>query len=250
MYMNAELFLTPVPFDRVNLTNKSVVAIDILRCSTSICAALQAGAREIIPVPGPGEAGDLWAKIGREQAVLAGEREGVKIENFQLGNSPAEFTAENVAGKTVVMTTTNGTQVYGKTKGAKLVVTGALVNVRAVTELIARDGRDLVVVCSGHEGGFSIEDTLCGGMILDLLTSEHQMQLELNDAGSLALLLYRSNRDNLQEAIAQGEHGRYLQSIGFSGDVATASSVDSMPVVPVMVDGRLIVQSVTEHDLG
>jgi 2-phosphosulfolactate phosphatase len=237
--MNAELYLTPVPFDRVNLTDKSVVAIDVLRCSTSICAALQAGAREVIPVPGPGEAGDLWAKLGREQAVLAGEREGVRIENFQLGNSPAEFTADRVGGKTVVITTTNGTQVYNKTKGSKLVVTGALVNVRAVSELIAREGRDLVVVCSGHEGGFSIEDTLCGGMILDLLASVHNVSLTLNDAGSLALLLYRSNKESLDQAIGQGEHGRYLSSIGFADDVATASTVDSMPVVPVMVDGRL-----------
>ena len=246
--MHAELFLTPVPFDRVNLTDKCVVAIDVLRCSTSICAALQAGAREVIPVPGPGEAGDLWAKIGREQAVLAGEREGVKIENFQLGNSPAEFTPDTVGGKTVVLTTTNGTQVYGKTKGSKLVVTGALVNMGAIVDMLAREGRDLVIVCSGQDGGFSIEDTLCGGMIIDLLATTHNLEMSFNDAGSLALLLYRSNNDNLQETIARGEHGRYLSSIGFAADVATASDVDSMPVVPVMVDGRLVMPTVPEPD--
>jgi len=237
--MTVDLFLTPTPAGKTDLRNRTVVAIDVLRCSTSICAALVAGAKEVIPVPGPGEAGEMWSKIGGESAVLAGERDGVRIENFQLGNSPREFTPDAVAKKSVVMTTTNGTQIYSLAKGAALCVTGGLVNISAVARAVAGAGHDVVVVCGGQDGGFSIEDTICGGMLIHLLATDHKLEIATNDAGSLALLLYRTNKTSLSRTIAQGEHGRFLASIGFDDDVAIASDVDSMPVVPFLRDGRL-----------
>ncbi len=238
--MNVELYLTPVPLGRARLAGRTVVAIDVLRSSTSTCAALMSGAKGVIPTPGPGEAGELWTKLGSDMAVLAGERDNVKIENFNLGNSPAEFTAEAVGGRFVIMTTTNGTAVYRDTHGAELVICGALVNISRVARQTAEAGHDLVIVCSGQEGGFSIEDTICAGMLIHLLATEGRVEMTLNDAGSLALLLYRSNKTALKKTIEQGEHGRRLTELGFASDVATAAAVDSMPVLPVMRDGRLI----------
>ncbi|MFH1687576.1 MAG: 2-phosphosulfolactate phosphatase [bacterium] len=238
--MEAKLYLTPSPFKKAELQGRTAVVIDVLRCTTSICAALRAGAKGVIPTKGPGEAGEMWSKIGTDMAVLAGEREGRKIENFQLGNSPSEFTPETVGDKFVVMTTTNGTAAFIKAGPAAVVIAGALTNISVTARRVADEQRDVAVICAGREGGFSIEDTICGGMLLDLLITRHGLDLDINDAGSLALLLYRSSKTSIKQSIAQGEHGRYLASIDFGTDVETAASIDSMPVVAVLREGRLI----------
>lgn len=238
--MRIDLLLTPLPLDRAGLEDKAVVVIDVLRSTTSICAMLQGGARGVIPTAGPGQAVDMWGKLGSDMAVLAGERNGVKVENFAFGNSPAEFTDLTVRGKYVVTTTTNGTPVFGQAAGAAVVLTGALVNMSALARRVAGENRDTVIVCSGREGGFSIEDTLCGGMLIDRLKQEAGGPVVLNDAASLALLLFETNRASIRESIETGEHARFLKSIGFGGDVELATRVDSMPVVPVLRDGRLV----------
>jgi len=238
--MNVELYLTPIRFTKANLESKTVVVVDVLRFSTSVCAALMAGAKGIIPTDEPGEAGDMWAKLGSDNAVLAGEMGGVKIENFQLGNSPAEFTADVVANKFVIMTTTNGSPVYSKAQKANLVVTGGLVNISRVAEKVATGDNDLIIVCGGREGGFSIEDTICGGMLIHLLATTHRKKMNLNDAASLALLLYRSNKQAIRKTIEQGEHGKFLASINFAGDVEMATDIDALPVLPILKEGRLV----------
>lgn len=238
--MRIDLFLTAGPLTKANVEGKTVVVIDVLRSSTSICAALENGARGVIPTDGPGQAVEMWTKIGPETAILAGERDGLKIDNFNLGNSPAEFTPEIVAEKLVIMTTTNGTPIFDEAASAKLVLACGLINIGPVTDQLARAGYDIVIVCSGRQGGFSLEDTLCGGMIIDQFETRHGVSVQLNDAASLSLLLYRSNQDNLTQAIANGEHGRYLRTIGFESDIETASRVDSIKVVPVLKDGRLV----------
>jgi len=238
--MDVRLYLTPTPFTGIRIEDKTVVVIDVLRCTTCVSAALMAGARGVIPTPGPGEAADMWTRIGPDMAVLAGERNGVKIENFQLGNSPAEFTAETVGGKFVVMTTTNGTAAFIKATGAALTLSCSLTNISRVADRIAREGRDLVITCAGRDCQFSIEDTICGGMLIHLLATQKKIKLTVNDAGSLALLLYRSNKAALRQTIAQGEHARFLSRLGFEGDIAVAAAADSMPVLPVLKDGRLV----------
>jgi 2-phosphosulfolactate phosphatase len=241
--MKIDLYLTPVPFGKATVEGKAVVIIDVLRSSTSICAALTSGARGVIPTSGPGEAGEMWTKIGGDMAVLAGERHGVRIENFQLGNSPSEFTRETVDGKFVIMTTTNGTALFSRTYTASPVISGALVNISAVAERVAHEDRNLIIACCGREGHFSIEDTICGGMLVHLLMERHRKKIDQNDASSLALLLYRTNEDSIRETIADGEHGRFLSSIGFADDVNTASAVDSTSVLPILQDGRLVVEA-------
>jgi 2-phosphosulfolactate phosphatase len=240
--MKIDLYLTPVPFGKATVEGKTVVVIDVLRSSTSICAALTSGAKGVIPTPGPGEAGEMWSKIGSDMAVLAGERNGVRIENFQLGNSPAEFTEETVGGKFVVMTTTNGTAQFARTYNASPVLSAALVNISGVAERVASEDNDVVIACAGRENHFSIEDTICGGMLVHLLQERYGKVIEQNDASSLALLLYRTNADRIPQAIRESEHGRFLASIGFAEDVDTASAVDSMNVLPVLRDGRLVLE--------
>jgi 2-phosphosulfolactate phosphatase len=238
--MKVDVYLTPVPFSGVNLENKTVIVIDVLRFCTTTCAALLAGAKGVIPTDGPGQAGEMWSKLGSEMAVLAGERGGVKIENFQLGNSPAEFTPENVGGRYVIMTTTNGTTVFTSTRNAQTVVCCALVNVSLAAAKTSEMNQDVVIVCSGQEGSFSIEDTVCAGMVTSLLNTRHQKETLLNDAASLALLLYRTSESYIKRTIQQGEHGRFLAELGFAADVDTAAGIDTIPVLPILQEGQLV----------
>jgi len=241
--MRTELFLIPGSVSEERLSGKTLVMIDVLRASTTICQSLSAGARAVIPVEGPGEAAELRSKIGVEDAVLGGERKGVKIENFDLGNSPREYTRERVEGKIVILTTSNGTKGYIKAGSSKLIITAGLVNISRVARKVAESDQDVAIICAGEEGDFSIEDTLCGGMLIDRLLTGENLEMKLNDAASLALLLYRSNKDRLRETIANGEHGRYLSEIGFGSDLAIATDPDSIDVLPILKDRRLVLDS-------
>lgn len=238
--MRAELFLIPGPVGEPRLLGKTLVLIDVLRASTTICQALKSGARAIIPVLEPSEAAELRSKIGVDVTVIGGEREGIKIDGFDLGNSPSEYTIEKVKGKTVIFTTSNGTRGYNRAAVSKLIITGGLVNISSVVQKVAQAGQDLVILCAGQDGDFSIEDTLCGGMLLHKLLTLEKMELELNDAAELALLLYRSNNRALKQTIARGEHGRYLTKIGFGSDVEAAVEIDSIPVLPISRDSRIV----------
>ncbi|MFH1373389.1 MAG: 2-phosphosulfolactate phosphatase [bacterium] len=246
--MKISLYLTPMPSTRVSLEGKTVVVIDVLRFCTSACAALMAGARGVIPTIGPGEAGEMWGKLGSDMAVLAGERDCVKIENFKLGNSPTEFTSDSVGDKFVVMTTSNGTGVFNRCNNAGLVICCALVNISRVADAVAERDRDLIIVCSGHDGGFSIEDTLCGGILIDRLINQRHLPATLNDAGSLALLLYRTSRTAIKQTIQQGEHGRHLIELGFDLDCEIAASIDAMPVLPILKEGQLVTTKESDDD--
>ncbi len=241
--MKVDIYLTPYPFKDIPKKGKAVVAIDVLRSSTSTCAALINGAKGVIPSPGSVEAGEMRSKIGSDISLLAGEKDNVKIENFDLGNSPAEFTEDLVKNKLIIMTTSNGTAIFGMAHNAELIICGALVNISKVAEKVAGTNLDLAIVCAGQKGGFSIEDTICAGMLIHTLNVKHHIETELNDAGDLALLLYRTNKTTLVKVIQQGEHGRRLAYDGFAEDVAKATAVDSIPVLPVMAYGRLVVEN-------
>jgi 2-phosphosulfolactate phosphatase len=240
--MRTDLFMVPGPVKEKNLAEKTLVMIDVLRASTTICYALKSGAREVIPVEEPGEATDVRARIGPENSLLGGERDGIKIDNFNLGNSPLEYTSEVVSGKKIILTTSNGTRGYVRGGHSRLIITAALVNISRVARRVAQENRDVAILCAGDVGHFSIEDTLCGGMLIHKLLTEESIDLKLNDAASLALLLYRSNSRSLKETIAQGEHGRFLREIGFGEDVALAAEPDSIPVLPVFMDGRIVLE--------
>jgi len=239
--MKIDVYLTPVPFTKSKVEDKTVVVIDVLRATTTICQALSVGAKAVIPTDGRGEAGEMWIKLGHETTVLAGEQNGKKIENFQLGNSPYEFTSESVKGKSIIMTTTNGTPVFKYCKNAKTVMAAGFVNISKVAGAV-KPGKNLVIACSGKDGQFSIEDTLCAGMLIELLQKDESEQYLLNDAGKLAHLLYKTNHSRLEATILEGEHGRFLQTIGFTRDVSFASQIDAVPVLPLLKNGQLIIE--------
>jgi 2-phosphosulfolactate phosphatase len=238
--MKVDCYLTPIAFERVKIDGRVAVVIDVLRSSTSICRALFNGARGVIPVDGPGEAVDIRLKLDPKTTLLAGERNGLKIENFDLGNSPFEFSREAVEDKLVLMATTNGTPLFGRAATADLVLNGTFVNMTVLVDRLVAESKDVVLVCAGREGSFSIEDTLAAGMIVSKLI-DRDIKIDCNDAASAAQLLYRHHADTLAASIAGGQHGQHLLSLGFDNDLKLAAATDALPMLPELIDGRLVI---------
>src|SRR5262245_18694621 len=160
-----DVYLLPDLAEPAALAGKTVVVIDVLRATTTIIRALAAGAREVVPCLEVEEARRISSELG-SAAILGGERGGVPIPGFDLGNSPAEYTRERVGGKTVVFTTTNGTRAMQRCKLAGRVLLGAFVNFSAICrELSGTD--EIAIVCAGTDGHVTREDTLLAGAIVD-----------------------------------------------------------------------------------
>jgi 2-phosphosulfolactate phosphatase len=229
------LLAPPWPADRVRGTHVAVV--DVLRATTTITTALANGASGVIPVLVPEDAAALGQRLGRERVLFCGERDAVRIEGFDLDNSPASFPPEIVAGKTLVFTTTNGTRALRAVSSAASVRIGALVNRSAVARALAADtARDIVVVCAGVDGAFALEDAIGAGAIVDALVALLP-DAELRDGARAAALLYRSVEHRLAEAIGSADHAQTLAERGFAADVARCAAIDTLDLVPTLRDG-------------
>lgn len=233
-----DLFFTPNECEEGILHGRSVIVIDVLRTATTIAYALQNCGKEIVPMVSIEEAAKLAERIGRENALLCGEREGKKIKAFGLGNSPLEFTSEVIKQKTLIMTTTNGTAAILKTKGAGKVLICALVNLSAVVKSIKiREIEELTILCAGKLGRFSLENVVCAGMLLSKIK---ELDVEDNDSVKASLLLYKQYQDDLYQMLCDSEYGRYLISLGLGEDLKIASKANSLKIVPTFKEGRII----------
>jgi 2-phosphosulfolactate phosphatase len=221
------------------------VVIDVLRASTTMITALARGAERVLPVADVPEARRRAARIGAA-AVLGGERGGRRIEGFDLGNSPADYTADRVAGRTLVITTTNGTAALVACAAAREVLVGAIVNRAAVAtearRLAALDGGGAVhLVCAGTDGVVAAEDVLAAGAILDA-AARHPAAVgdELDAAAVIARAAFRAlaaaHPDDLPTALgrefATAAGGANLVALGMAADIGSCSRIDSLDVVP------------------
>ncbi|MBN2464793.1 2-phosphosulfolactate phosphatase [candidate division WOR-3 bacterium] len=213
----------------------AVVMIDVFRASTTIVAALAAGARFVLPVADVEQAVKLAEPYAENEVLLGGERECQRIDGFQLGNSPREYTREIVAGKIVILTTTNGTQALAAAKDADTVLIGSFVNFGAVADAVA-GSKAVTILCAGNNGRLSLEDFACAGGLVDQLAKG---QLQLDDAALAARAAYRSLRTGLARVLTSTEHALLLADLGFGADLDFALRVDSLPVVPVLSEGRI-----------
>jgi 2-phosphosulfolactate phosphatase len=231
--MRIEVFFTSQQTDEMYLRDKTVVVIDVLRASTTIARALHNGAREIIPVTTVEAAMKIVGNLFGDVTLLGGERGGKKIEGFHLGNSPMEYTEERVKGKAIVLSTTNGSQAMVKARYAKEMIVCGFVNMSCVEKFLSEPARDFVVLCSGSGGGFSLEDAVCAGMLIQRMIIEHgKSEVVYGDAGAASLALYKQHGKSLQRMLANCEHGEHLAEIGFGGDLNVCAEVDSVPVIP------------------
>ena len=212
-----------------------VAVIDVLRASTSIAVALANGARAVVPLDTSEEVVTRARTFARSEVRLAGEQKMLRIPGFDFGNSPREFTAEAVGGKTVLICTTNGTRTMTAVQGARDVVVASYVNFTAVLTLLRtalRGGADVAIVCAGGNRQFSLEDAACAGRYVHHVT-KRLSSVELNDAALAASLIDRKYGDDLTRLFLTSTHGQALRDAGFADDLAVCADVDAYGVVPL-----------------
>ncbi len=235
--MRLDVFMTPAEAIPAEVAGRTVVVIDVLRASSSIVEAMASGARTIFPVASIEEAIRLANTLGRDGVLLCGERRSLTIEGFDLGNSPGDFTPERVGGKTLVMTTTNGTASMAAAAGAGRVVVGALLNLDAVVEDLVRTGAEPVFLCSGREGRFGLDDAVTAGrMIVALMEARPDVEWTMNDGARAALALGRAFDGDAASLFAETAAGRQVADAGLEADLAFCAQTNLRDVLPVLQD--------------
>jgi 2-phosphosulfolactate phosphatase len=230
--------------DAESLAGGTVVVIDVLRATTTIIYALRAGAKTVIPCGEIEEARRTAARFSPNEKILGGERGGLPIEGFDLGNSPDEYTPDRVRGKTVVFTTTNGTQALLHARKAEKILLGAFVNASTVAEKLLGQ-KKIHLLCAGTDGQSSEDDILLAGMLAENLQRQGGMQYKLNDQAIAACDLWRHT---LEITRASAEHppkpeplakilrhslgGKNLVAVGLEKDILAAAQIDRFAIVP------------------
>ena len=240
--MTLDVVFTPVGLSGGEVQGRTVFVIDILRAGTTMCAALHHGARAVVPVATTEEALRMAQTLGPDETVLAGERNCLPIPGFALGNSSREMEPAVVRGKTVVMTTTNGTAALLAVSAAATVFVAAAVNfslvsARAHAAWVA--GEDLLVVCSGRGGRFALDDAYCAGRVVEAAQGGGRGRKGLNDAALAALDLVRRYGQRWERPLLASEGGRDLAELGMKADIADAVRVDAYPVLPLFAERRV-----------
>jgi 2-phosphosulfolactate phosphatase len=235
--MHLDIQFVPSPLNPNLLSGRVIVVIDILRATSVMVQAMSQGASEIIPLATVEEAFQMAKAFPKGFILLGGERESKNIPGFDLGNSPKEYAAERVKGKKLILTTTNGTRAFHVVSSGKEILAGSFLNIGAVAQRCLELNRDLFIFPSGDGGKFSLEDTLCGGMLIDLITRKEKEHLSLTDASYSAQILYQRFKDNLLEAFHLSHHGKELINRGFEDDLAYCAQIDMTDIVPVFRDG-------------
>jgi 2-phosphosulfolactate phosphatase len=236
--MSIDAYFTAAEVDPAALAEATVVVVDVLRATTTMVEALASGARAIYPTPSTEEAVRLAQSLGREDTLLCGERRGEKVEGFDLGNSPREFTPDAVAGKRLVMSTTNGTRAFEVAQDGERLLACAFTNLGAVARAVAADAR-VVVICAGRDNQFALEDALCAGHLVGEIMDTSEEDPVLNDAARAARIL-AMNRKPTRRLLAGTWGGRALIEIGLGADLDVCVEVDRHDVVAEMRDGAIV----------
>jgi 2-phosphosulfolactate phosphatase len=244
------VFLLPDLASPGDLAGQTAVVIDVLRATTTVVHALAAGATAVVPCGQVDEARQTAQRLGGD-ALLAGERGGLPIAGFDLGNSPAEFTTSRVAGRTIVFTTTNGTRALLRCTAAKQILLAAFVNFSAVCRELGDEDR-VAIVCAGTDGEVTREDVLLAGAIVDDLTRVAGRggagpRWRMNDQAEIAADAWHAAVRALTDrplgmALRASQGGRNLIEIGQQSDIDLAAQIDRFDLVPSYdpASGRIV----------
>ncbi|MBW3555181.1 MAG: 2-phosphosulfolactate phosphatase [Gemmatimonadetes bacterium] len=247
--MKLDVYFTPGELAGAELPDR-VVVIDVLRATSTLVEALANGARAVFPVATADDAARIAQNIGRDSVLLCGERKGLPIEGFDLGNSPLEFTADRVADHSLVMTTTNGTRGFlavAERRGGKAdadstkILAGSFLNLGAIVARLREAQLPTALVCAGREGRFALEDAVCAGAMVRGLT-EAGLALEANDAAAAADALAGRHMPKLEELLAATAAGTHLRGIGREEDVSFCATLDRTDVVPRFRDRKITLE--------
>jgi 2-phosphosulfolactate phosphatase len=237
--MKIDLHLTPFEATEDKIKEHTAVVVDVLRASTTICAALGAGAKEVVPTESSSAAIQLSSLLSRDAMLLCGEREGLLIEGFDLGNSPFQYLPSVVEGKTLIFSSTNGTPSIIKTRQANRTIICGFVNLDIVERNLSKTRDPIIIICAGKLGQFAIEDAVCAGLLLRNLQRKSKDELQLNDGARAALILADHFNDSIPEIVANSQHGRYLTEIGMEADLSFCADLNRLPLLPIFNDGRI-----------
>lgn len=241
--MELSLYTHPDDLSDAEAKGKTVVVVDVLRASSTIVQACENGVARIIPVATVEEAAKLLSTLERKRTLLGGEREGLPIDGFDLGNSPLEYTKQVVKGKTLIFTTSNGTAAITKSASAREIVLGCFLNLSAVvTHVISSRAKKVAVLCAGNLGRLSLEDFVCGGHVVDRIVDGTRASTVLND-GAVAARALANALGDVGEAVRNSSHGLRLAELGFEDDLEFCSKVDNYVTVPIVEDGRISLQN-------
>ncbi len=248
--MRVELHFTPHQIDELALRDRTVVVIDVLRASTSIITALRNGAKEIIPVATVESAVKIGGNLFGDVTLLGGERNGKIIEGFHLGNSPLEYAEERVRGKSIIFSSTNGSLAMSRARYARELAVLGFVNMSVVADFLRQRPRDFTIVCAGSNAMFSMEDSVCAGMLIHRLSDAKGTGLELSDGARAALALYKGFGRSILKMIKTSDHGTFLEQIGFGADLPVCAGVDTVPVLPLQEGNVIKLRSEPEQGQG
>jgi len=234
--MRIEVSLSPALYPYRTITSHHVtVAIDLLRATTAVCAAFQAGCSSVVPL-------DTLEGLQpyREQGYLfAAERGGKKVGDAEYGNSPTEYLRHNMSGIKLAYSTTNGTVTMLRGADADLTLAGSFANLTALCDRLQKEDMDVVLLCSGWQQDFCIEDTLVAGAIIEKLSILNSQFSIHGDAATMALAMWQLAKDDPYEYCQRCTHVHRLYGLGAAEDVHFAFRQDTCPVVPVLKNGIL-----------
>jgi len=233
--------LSPSLLDLYDVQSSIVVIIDVLRATSTIATALFNGAKEIIPVDSVAECIRLGKQI---EGITAGERDGQIAEGLKHGNSPFEYPKEFIAGKTLVLTTTNGTRLLHMAldKGAKTIITGSFPNLSAVCNYLSTQKQNVILGCAAWKGRINIEDTLFAGAVINRLKQYFHINC---DSSKIAETLYNDASNDLYEFLKNKEASHYhrLTGFGLQKDIRYCLTKDIADVLCIYKDGKLVVSA-------
>jgi 2-phosphosulfolactate phosphatase len=237
--MQIRIQLIPSPPDPNLLSHRVVVVIDVLRATSVIVHALSQGLEEVIPAKTVEEAFRLAKAFPPHSTLLGGERDSNKIEGFDLGNSPKEYMQEKVRGKRLILSTTNGTKAFYSVSSGEVIMVGSFFNIGATVKKCLELDKDLLIFPSGDRGDFSLEDTVCGGMLIDGIIRKGKGPLFLTDDSHSARILYQKFETNLVDAFHLSRHGKELVDRGHKEDLSYCAQIDMTDIVPVFKEGMI-----------
>lgn len=234
--MKIEVSLSPALYSYRTITEGHVtVAIDLLRATTAVCAAFQAGCREVVPLDSL-EALDYYRDKGYK---VAAERGGKKLPGSEYGNSPTEYMGLDMSGLRMAYSTTNGTVSILRAADAEMTLVGSFANLGALCKRLREEQRDTVLLCSGWQNDFCIEDTLVAGAIIEKLATLNSQFSIHGDAAQMALSMWQLAKANPYEYCQRCTHVHRLEGFGAEADIRFAFVKDTCPVVPVLKGGIL-----------
>lgn len=228
-----EVCLSPQLIHLYDLKGKNVVVVDILRATSCMVTAFAHGIKEIIPVESVQE-----CKIWQEKGFLAAaERDGSKVEGFDLDNSPFSYMEETLKQKTIAVTTTNGTQAIMKSLNADAIIIGAFLNINTVYSYLKSQNKDVIIFCAGWKGNFNLEDTLFAGALAYLLQNSFDIS---QDSAIMALGMYESNKNDLLKFVNTSQHVKRLANLDIHKDITFCLKFDTYSSLPIYKIDRLI----------